>query len=130
MIILHSDESENGEDLCKAKTKPVIPLFNRLENGKFQCKKCLEQNVPNDRNMIASSKSSDANLRKHMYTRHEISDFLFPSQKIQIGLEKDETCTMSAEQKQEIDEAIMNATIIDGRSFMDFSKPGKKNKKL
>ena len=41
-----------------------------------------------------------------------------------IGLEKDETCAITVEHKQEIDEAIMNATIIDGRSFMDFSKPG------
>ena len=36
----------------KPKPKPVLPLFNRLDNGKFQCKKFSDQNVPNDRNMI------------------------------------------------------------------------------
>lgn len=58
-----------------------------------------------------------------MYIHHGL-DFLFPSQKQRLLKNKQSFRLADRSFKKEIDDAVKKATIMDGRPFNDFSKPG------
>ena len=60
------------------------------------------------------------NLRKHIFHVHKKSEYLYDSQK--KLLVQDELVGM--QNKDEIDEAVINCIIQDGRPFNSFHKPG------
>ena len=68
---------------------------------------------------------SDANLRKHLGTRHQdvVGNVLFPSQ-IRTKDRPISRATMSIDKKRELDDAVIKCITLDMRSFNDFRKEG------
>jgi hypothetical protein len=66
--------------------------------------------------LSASSKYNDSSLRKHLGTVHHMRDVLYPSQKGEFkAMEK---------RVKELNDAAIQAIILDSRSFGDFRRPG------
>ena len=103
---------------------PCRDLFKLETKGKQQlatCKTCNEA--------VKMSSNSDGNLRTHLAYKHEKHEYLTPSQlkvwnvrkgkienKVELKLTKDE--------KQEINNKIVDSIIEDSRTFNDFTKTG------
>ena len=69
-------------------------------------------------------KGSDANLRQHMYTKHGCDNFLYPSQKKRILATQESFTLVDRKRCRELDKALVDCVIHDGRSFNDFRKEG------
>lgn len=61
----------------------------------------------------------------HLSKVHKL-DYLFPSQKKSPETVKS-ISLISNKMKKDLDNAVLDAILIDGRSFLDFCKPGMMN---
>ena len=64
-----------------------------------------------------------------MWTVHKIDKYLYNSQRKQLGLEKSDVVDedepiLGKNRKDELNKAVYDCIIRDGRSFLDFKKPG------
>ena len=68
-----------------------------------------------------------------MWTSHKIDKFLYDSQRRQLGLDSksinnEDEPVLGKNRKEALNKAVYECIIRDGRSFLDFKKPGKLNK--
>lgn len=59
-----------------------------------------------------------------MYTKHAMEECLYPSQRKRVNKTKEQFTIVDKRRIRELDFAVLNCIIQDGRSFGDFSKPG------
>ena len=70
--------------------------------------------------MFKPNGSSDTNLRRHLGNVHKLEGFLYPSQLRHHKKAK----LVSTKYKRQLDNAVIEAIFLDGRSFNDFEKKG------
>ena len=85
----------------------------KIKNQKhyYRCETCKK------RFKYLNNNNYETNLRKHLGNVHKIPNIMFASQQKNVNEKK-------PIDSAPIDEAILNAIIIDGRPFNDFNKPG------
>lgn len=74
--------------------------------------------------MYANNKNKDSNLRKHLGFVHNKQNVMFLSQKQNFKVSH---LNLSVQRVAELDNAVFEAIIIDGRTFSDFKKTGNNN---
>jgi hypothetical protein len=142
---IHEEDLSSDDDGSRAFKKKDDPLeyFEKsTEDDKYICKVCKNDGKPPK--FIKMAGSNDTGLRKHLGGVHKMDKFLYASQKKQLKnhqkqqqpqvdeiepLQQGEQSTkadlsLTKERITELNEAVMNCIIQDGRSFNDFRKRG------
>jgi DNA-directed RNA polymerase subunit RPC12/RpoP len=106
------------------------------EKDKYKCTICKKEGKePRSLKMIGCN---DSGLRKHLGGVHDMSNFLYASQKKQLkayveskeeetaeNSKSSEFClALTKERIKQLNEAVVDCIIEDGRSFNDFRKRG------
>lgn len=137
---IHKDDlSSEEEDRSKKKKSSPMQFFKKSTNetDKYICLKCEEKGKKKSLKMI---NGIDSGLRKHLGSVHDMERYLYKSQQNQKKQQEspdppeddttaeNTTCRLvfTREIKKELDDAVLNCIIEDGRSFNDFRKPGMK----
>ncbi|MBY0580649.1 MAG: hypothetical protein K2P53_03070 [Rickettsiales bacterium] len=95
------------------KALPITSLFSFVsESNKYVCLMCPEKGK-----LVCGPAP---NLRKHIFHVHKKPEYLYDSQKKMFAQDQ----LVETQNKDEIDEAVINCIVQDGRPFNDFHKPG------
>ncbi|CAF0933307.1 unnamed protein product [Didymodactylos carnosus] len=108
------NEKSTGKGEQREKKLDVMAYFIPLETGGYQCRLCSK--------FLKCDKSSDTNLRKHLGTFEKMPQFLYPSQRKQHKTGK--LARITTKRKLELDSALFECILLDGRSYNDFNKKG------
>jgi len=119
---------QQQQDERKEKKPNVMDYFTQIDTATgtgYRCNLCSK--------ILKSVKTSDTNLRKHLGTKENMPEFLYPSQRYHKDMmmaKKQKNLTSSSlpqipnERKIQLDNAILECIIEDSRSFLDFNTKG------
>ncbi|CAM4849384.1 unnamed protein product, partial [Rotaria magnacalcarata] len=110
---------ENKSSTSITKQELLARYFKKLNTGGYYCKLC--SGTKNSNKVHKEVHNSDANLRSHLGRRHQLSEFLYPSQRLNF---QSKSQLLSADLKKALDDALIYSIVKDSRPFGDFRKAG------